>query len=180
MRLDPLASLLLVVDIHERLAPAICNRQEVIDRSRLLIRAAGTLGVPVVVSEHCPRQLGRTVDAILAEAPAGSIVEKTHFSCADEPAVRDRVAAAGRRQIVVTGMEAHVCVLQSALGFAERGYQVFAVADAIGSRTPEARALALERLRANAVETVNTEMVVFEWLGRADRPEFRELLPLIK
>ena len=173
-------SLLLVVDVHERLARAVANAREVVANNRVLLRAAGLLGVRALVSEHCPPSLGPTLPDVLEFCPPGVTVAKTHFSCAAEPAVVERVAASGARQIVVTGMEAHVCVLQSAIGFRARGYEVFVVRDAAGSRTAASHAAGLERLAASGVTIVTTEMVVFEWLGRADRPEFKPLLALIK
>lgn len=180
MRLAANASVLLVVDVHVRLAPAVSNPKQVIGRCRALIQAARRLAVPILVSEHCPAQLGPTVPELRELVTGEEIVAKTHFSCADEAAIAAHLLALGRRQIVVAGMEAHVCVLQSALGLAELGYQVAVVGDAVGSRTAESRATALARLGRNGVDEVTTEMVIFEWLHRADRPEFRELLALVK
>jgi len=115
-----------------------------------------------------------------ALARSEDILGKVHFSCADEPALLQRIASLARPQVVIAGMEAHVCVLQTALGLAERGYRVCVVADATGSRTSVSHATAMERLRMAEIMVVTTEMVLFEWLERADRPEFRALLALIK
>jgi len=117
---------------------------------------------------------------VAALSAEGSTLPKTHFSCAAEPALAARVAHSGRKQLVVAGIEAHVCVLQTALGFGSAGYDVFVVADATTSRRAESRRVALDRLAAAGVHVVTTEMVVFEWLERADRSEFRTLLALIK
>ena len=92
----------------------------------------------------------------------------------------DLLRSSGRKQVILTGTETHVCVLQSALGLLEAGFQVFLVADAASSRTPENRTLAIERLRAAGVAIVSTEMVLFEWLQRAGTDAFRKMLPLIK
>ncbi len=173
-------SLLLVVDVHEKLVPAVHGAERVIGNCAILLRAAPRLAVPMLVTEHCPERLGPTVAQLRALVRGPDIVSKVHFSCADEPALIQRIAALTRPQIVIAGMEAHVCVLQTALGLAERGFRPYVVADATGSRRPDSHAVAMERLRMADIPVVTTEMVLFEWLERADRPELRELLALIK
>lgn len=173
-------SCLLVVDVQEGLVPAVADPQRVIDRCGVLMRAATRLGVPIIVSEQYPKGLGHTVAALRHHTPPGAVVEKVHFSCAADPVLRERIGVLGRGQVVVAGMEAHVCVLQTALDLAEQGYHVFVAADACSSRDPQNAAAAFERMRRNGVETVATEMVVFEWLHRAATPEFKKLMALIK
>ncbi|MBX9635347.1 MAG: isochorismatase family protein, partial [Magnetospirillum sp.] len=107
-------------------------------------------------------------------------VEKIHFACSAEPAIADRLAGFGRDQVVIAGIEAHVCVLQTALGLKEKGYQVFVAADACSSRLAANHQAAMQRLSANGVQVVSVEMVVFEWLHRAGTPEFKDLVALIK
>ena len=108
------------------------------------------------------------------------LFRSTHFSCAAEPGVLDLLASCERRQVVVCGTETHVCVLQTAFGLHSAGYEVFVVADASSSRSPENRQAALARLQAGGIGIVTTEMVLFEWLHQAGTDEFRTLLPLIK
>ena len=134
----------------------------------------------MVVSEQYPKGLGPTVGELLELAPDGAVMEKLHFSCASDPAIRARFDAGGRDQVVIAGIEAHVCVLQSALGFAQAGYKVAVVADACASRTEANHEAAMARLAANGVEVVTVEMVLFEWLHRAGMPEFKELSALIR
>jgi len=102
------------------------------------------------------------------------------LALAAEPGIVDLLRASGRQQVILTGTETHVCVLQTALGLREAGFDVYLVADAASSRTPENRQAAIDRLRAAGVGIVTTEMVLFEWLHRAATEEFRTLLPLIK
>lgn len=173
-------SLLLVIDIQEKLAPAICDGDAVIANSVRLLTASARLDIPAFVSEQYVRGLGPSLPAVQAAATHARFFEKTHFSCAAEPGVLDLLRAAGRRQIIMTGTETHVCVLQSACGLLEAGFQVFLVADASSSRAPANRTAAIERLRANGVQIVSCEMVLFEWLYKAATDEFRALLPLIK
>ena len=180
LRLCARRSLLLVVDVHEKLAPVIDGSERVVGNCAVLMRSASRLAVPILMSEHCPERLGPTVAQLRSLARGSDIISKVHFSCADEPALIERIAVIMRPQIVVAGMEAHVCVLQTALGLAEHGYRPYVVADATGSRRLESHAVAMERLRMANIPVVTTEMVLFEWLNRADRPELRALLALIK
>jgi nicotinamidase-related amidase len=175
---------LLVVDIQARLLPHIYNADQVLLNTELLLVAARRLGVPVTVSEQYPKGLGPTVDKLNAFIEGAKVMEKMHFSCAADAEIRRRVRhldqAEGRDQLVIVGIEAHVCVLQSALGFAQAGQHVAVVADATGSRRLENHEKALKRLRHNDIEVVTAEMVLFEWLGVAGTDEFRELSKLIK
>lgn len=180
MLLSAGASLLLVVDVQERLAPAIEGGAAVIERVRTLIRAARLLDIPVLATEQYPRGLGPTVAEVAALLPPGAVLEKIHFSCAAEPGFLDRVRAFSRPQILVAGTEAHVCVLQTAFGLKEAGFSVHVAADAVGSRDPANRSLALDRMRLAGIPAVSTEMAVFEWLHRADHPVFKDVLALIK
>ena len=173
-------SLLLVVDVQEKLAPAIHDGAAAIANNRRLLASAGRLGIPVFVSEQYVRGLGSTVTDLLPLPAGAQIIEKMHFSCAREPGFLEMLSETGRRQIVVTGMETHVCVLQTVLGLREAGYTVFLVEDAASSRTPANRAAAVERMCAAGAHVVTTEMVVFEWLQKAGTEDFRALLPLIK
>ncbi len=180
MLLDAARSTLLVVDIQERLAPAIHGIDDVVANSARLIRAARRLAVPVVASEQYPRGLGHFVPPIAELLPDGAVVDKVEFSAAANPGVTDHLARAGRPEVVVCGIEAHVCVLQTALDLAQRGVPVTVVRDACSSRRPESAAAAWDRLGRHGIELVTTEMVLFEWMRRADSPEFREISKLIK
>ncbi|KXB29945.1 hydrolase [Dechloromonas denitrificans] len=173
-------SLLLLVDLQEKLAPAIFEGERVIANSVRLLEGARQLGVPAFVSEQYVRGLGPSVAAIRSAAIDAHFFEKTHFSCAAEPGVIDLLRAARRPQVVLTGTETHVCVLQTAFGLLGAGFEVFLVADAASSRTPENRSAAIERMRAAGIQIVTSEMVLFEWLHAAGTDEFRRLLPLIK
>ena len=173
-------SSLLVVDVQEKLAPAVADSEAVVSRIALLLTAAERLSVPVTLSEHYPKGIGRTLPSLAALAPPDSILEKITFACGATESFRQRFDALGRRQVVVCGMETHVCVLQSALALLEQGSDVFLVEDAVASRRHSDRDAAIARLRAAGGTIVTAEMVVFEWLARADDPAFRELLALIK
>ena len=173
---DRAVDALVLVDLQARLLPAIVRGKAVVRRARLLARAARAVGVPVVLTEQTPGKLGSTVPP-LADVP-GTLVAKTTFDASRDPAFVG--ALAGRRRAVVGGTEAHICVLQTCLGLASRGFAVTVVADAVGSRRPEDRVAALDRLSAAGVIVATSEMVIFEWLGTADDPAFKDLLPLVR
>src|SRR5262245_7914427 len=173
-------SCLLIVDVQEKLAPAMADPAGVIRNAGILLQAAARLDIPVVISEQYPQGLGPTVPELRALAPDSARIAKLSFSCAADPGLRRRIGQSGRPLIVIAGLEAHVCVLQSALGLQQVGYRTVVVADAISSRSPANREAALQRLRENGVEVATTEMAVFEWLGQAGTPEFKELSRLIK
>ncbi len=167
-------SALLVVDLQEKMVPAIDDSEKVVANVIWLIRAAQRIGVPVGAVEQYPKGLGPLVAAVRDLLPKEAITTKEHFSCV---AAKCLAALPGseRAQLVLVGAEAHVCVMQSALDLVEDGKEVFVVADAIGSRHSFDRDLALARMREEGVRIVTREMVVFEWLGRAGTSLFREL-----
>ena len=148
------------------------------------MRAARTLNIPITLSEQYPQGLGPTVDPIRdAFANAGVVVDKVEFSCLRSEQLRERLhelRRQGRPQVVIGGIEAHVCVLQTALDPESQGFEAFVVADAIGSRSKVSRRLAISRLLKAGADVVDSEMVLFEWLERAGTPEFKELQALIK
>lgn len=180
MLLSAADACLLVVDIQDKLLPAVRNQDAVVANTRVLLQAAASLGVPVLASEQYPRGIGHTVAPVAELLPEGCLVEKLHFSCLADPGFAQRFAALGRGQAVVCGLEAHVCVLQTVEQLLSAGHEVFVVADAVSSRAEASHALALRRLEADGARIVTTEMVVFEWLGQAGTPVFRELSRLIK
>lgn len=184
MLLTAARSHLLVVDIQERLMPAIREGDQVVRNARILLTAAARLRVPVTVTEQYPRGLGPTIPEVLERVPASAIRhEKIHFSAAAEPSVDEtisRQSADGRDQLVIAGCEAHVCVLQTALGFREKGHQVILVVDAVSSRAAHSVDTAMLRAAQAGCHLVTTEMVVFEWLAKAGTDEFRALSALIK
>jgi nicotinamidase-related amidase len=173
-------SLLLIVDIQKRLAPSIRNIDGVVEHASALLRAAVRLEIPILFTEQMPGSLGPTIEEVRRLAPDAACIAKAHFNAAAEPSVLAAVNRVDRRQIVVCGTEAHVCVLQTAFGLKSLGFNPIVVCDAIGSRKPADFEAALRRFDFAGIATVSTEMVLFEWLQRADTEEFRDVLPLIK
>jgi nicotinamidase-related amidase len=181
MLLEAAKASLLVVDMQERLLPAMAEKDRVLSRTGILLAAARELGLPVTMSEQYPKGLGHTVAELASNA--AKVFEKLSFSCWRDEHIRRHFIAlheGGRPQVVIAGIEAHVCVLQTAVDMAQAGFAVHAVADAMSSRVPESAALAFERMRHAGVSVINTEMAVFELLGRAGTAQFKSLSGLIK
>ena len=168
-------SCLLVVDFQERLMPAIHDAERIVAHGAWLIQIAQRLAVPALASEQYPTGLGHTVAAIRDLLPVEAFMEKIHFSCAADRDCMRRIDALEREQIMVIGAEAHVCVLQTALGLRAAGKEVYLVADAVSSRSPRDVELALARMRAEGVRIVSREMVAFEWLHQAGTDTFRAI-----
>lgn len=173
-------SCLLIVDVQSGLAPVMFDPERVNRGCGILMKAASRLKIPVMVSEQYPKGLGHTVGELQPLVPDGAVMEKLHFSCAADPAIRKRIGALGRKQLVIAGIESHVCVFQSALGFKQLGFDVVVAADACASRTEMSWTISMNRLAANGVEVASVEMVAFEWLHRAGTPEFKEVSALVK
>jgi nicotinamidase-related amidase len=168
--------MLLVIDLQTKLTPAIEGAVAVVANARRLVDAATLLGAPVLFTEQNPRGLGLTVPE-LAPDP-GVVVRKMTFDACRSSELLVRLPA--DRALILAGCEAHVCVLQTALGLIDRGRKVFVVCDAIGSRRAESKETAAARMASHGVEIVTTEMVVFEWLGTAEHPRFKQAAALIK
>lgn len=179
-RLDPARSLIVVIDLQEKLVPAIADNEAIIDRAKILIAAAERIAAPIVVTEHVPDKIGGTLEALLPFPDGTVVVSKHHFSAADAPGFLEAVEKTGRDQVVILGTEAHVCVLQTALGVAATGRETYVVTDASGSRRHADRDAGYQRLALSGVVPVTSEMVVFEWARSGADPAFRDLHKLIK
>ena len=155
---------------------AIDEGAEAIANARQLAEAARLFGVPTLFTEQNPVRLGPTVPELATDE--AHVFAKMTFDSCRAPGFVDRLGEG--HALILTGCEAHVCVLQTALGLVKKGRRVFVVGDAVGSRRPESKEAALRRMERNGVEIVTTEMVVFEWLGSADNPRFRQAIALIK
>jgi nicotinamidase-related amidase len=175
LRMDASHSVVVLVDYQERLMPAIHGGNQVIARARLIAQAAAQLKLPVIATAQNPTKLGRILPVIEGDCP--TVVDKAYFGACDDGLLP--LLPAGS-DIVIAGCEAHVCLLQTALGLMEAGYRVWVVADASGSRRPSDHELAMRRLSSAGAQVVSAEMVVFEWLRTYEHPCFREISTLVK
>ena len=180
MLIDAATSCLLVIDIQAKLNPVMFAPERAPSGAAKLLMGADMLGVPAVVTEQYPKGVGQTVDDLLDFMPEGSPMEKNTFSCMADEAFQARFQALGKKQAVIAGIEAHICVLQTALSLLAEGIEVFVVEDATASRTPENHCAGLERIRDEGGRIVTVEMVLFEWLKRSGTPEFKQISQLIK
>ena len=174
-RMDSRRCSLVLVDYQARLLPAIFDGQRVLANAMLLADAARLLGVAVLGTEQNPAGLGPNVDAVRQRC--ASTLAKMHFDACEE-GLLDRLG--DTPELVLAGCEAHVCLLQTALGLRRAGREVWVVADACGSRTAADHALAMQRLRDAGARIVGTEMVLFEWLHDCRHPAFKPVLALVK
>ncbi len=178
------ASQLLIIDAQERLAAAMPPDELdlVVGNINRLITAAKTLGVPVIATQQYSKGLGPIIETIRDNLPdAHEPTEKTAFSCCTAPGFERNISLhPERRQLVVVGMEAHICIVQTISGLQRWGYQVFVPADAVVSRNPQHKECVLERMRHCGVQVVCTESVGFEWIGDSSDAQFRTVSSLFK
>ena len=172
-------SVLMVIDIQERLVPAMSHAQKVIRNTNTLISVAIKLGIPIIVTEQYPKGLGKTVPEVNYNINGVPVYEKITFSgCTDE--VITTLRQLGKRKIIITGMETHVCVFQTVRDLLAHGYQVFVVGNAVCSRTKENYLNGLSQMSAMGAVVTNTETVFFDLMKMAGTHSFRELSKLIK
>lgn len=178
---DAAECLLLVVDVQQSIAQSIPNKviKRVVKNTNLLMRAAGILNIPIILTECNPDTLGGTELSILSLIEPKDIFSKTNFSACKNKAIADTIDAAKRPQIILTGTEAHVAILQTATDLLLRGYTVFVVEDSICSRTLENYQNALSRLSRSDVIMTCAESVLFEWVQDSENPKFRKVQSLL-
>lgn len=181
--LDVAASALLVIDVQERflkVVPSIAADQPCGRNLRILLQAAAWLNVPRLLSEQYPAGLGATLPHLIEVAPEVPRLPKMHFSCAEDPALAGAIDRLGRRQLVLAGIEAHVCVLTTAADLVARGYAVVIAGDAIASRDPTHVPMAIAALRDLGALVVPTETIVMRWQRQAGVGHFKALAQLIR
>ncbi len=176
--MSPGDTALVVIDVQERLVPAIAGHRRVVWNIRRLIDGAKVLGLPILASEQYPKGLGPTVPE-LAER-LGVIPSKLAFSCCGSPEILRELESCGVQKILVCGIEAHVCVQQTVLDLLAHGWRVYVAADAVGSRREIDRRIALGRMDSSGATLTTTEAALFEWCQVAGTPQFKEISRLAK
>lgn len=166
-------SCLIVIDVQERLLPGIHESAALVNHCDSLVELAQALEIPVYATEQYPEGVGPTAEPLRGRIGADAFIGKTHFSCVDAPQFAETLEKISQQQIIICGMEAQACVLQSALSFKAMGKQVFVVADAISSRHTLDTETAIARMREEGIKIVTREMVGFEWLRRSDAEGFK-------
>jgi nicotinamidase-related amidase len=181
MRLERARTALVVIDVQERLFPFIHTHEALANEIVRLVRGARRLELPIVVTEQYPKGLGPTIEPVReALGPDYKPLEKMSFSCAGDAAFLTALDGIGREQILLCGIETHVCVYQTAIDLLDRGYRVYLVEDAVGSRAPHNRDLAIRRIEQGGGTLTSVEMALFEILEVSGTPEFKAIVDLVK
>jgi nicotinamidase-related amidase len=178
-KLDRNTACVLVVDVQEKLVPVMWNFPSVEKYCRAMILAGRELGMPVLATEQYPKGLGGTAASIREALPAPPLV-KMHFSCGADPAFAQALAATGRKQVIVVGVETHVCVFQTVRDLLDLGYEVYVCADAVTSRFEEHRRIALEQMRGLGAVVTSAETAIFDLLHLCGTPEFKRVSALVR
>lgn len=180
--LEPGRCALLVVDLQEKLLPPIWEKERLLRNSQLLVRLAGILGIPALVTTQYAKGLGNIVPEIASLLPAIPPIDKLMFSCFGSDAFCSALKKlpGQRTTVLLCGMESHICVMQTAMGALREGYLVHVASDAVSSRTELNWRIGLERMRAGGAILSSTEMMIYELLRSSGAPAFRELLPYLK
>jgi|SRR3989339_587769 len=173
-------SALVVIDFQGNLAQAMDNKQDLFNNAEKIIRGAQALGIPVLATEQIPAKLGATIPEIARHLTGVKIIAKEDFSCWQNESFKRELTALDRKQILIIGIEAHICVYQTAMALVDAGYEVQVVADAISSRTPQNRITGIQKMAAGSVGITSTEMALFELLKTAADPRAKQIFQIVK
>lgn len=173
---------LILVDIQEKLLPPIWQKEQLVKNSQLLVRLSGILKIPAIVTTQYAKGLGDTIPELSSLLPENAPIDKMMFSCFGSDVFCSSLKRLPgiRTTVLLCGMEAHICVMQTALGALREGYVVHVASDAVGSRTEWNWRIGLDRMRAAGAVISSTEMMIYELLRSSGNPEFKELLPHLK
>ena len=170
----------LVIDIQERLVPVMEESEQLVENCSKLIQGLQILGLPLLVTQQYTKGLGETIDEIKSLIPDFQYIEKKDFSCLDEPVFAEKLALSGAKNVIICGIESHVCVLQTALDLKASGYHPVVVFDCVSSRSFDNVDLAAERFRYEGIMMTSMESILFELTRSAGAPGFKEISKLVK
>ena len=173
-------SVLVVIDFQGNLARAMDNKEELFDNAQKIIRGMRVFEVPVLATEQVPAKLGPTISEIARHLTGVKIIGKENFSCWKDQFFREELVALNRKQVLIIGIEAHVCVYQTAMDLMESGYEVQVAADAISSRTPQNKITGIQKMGAAGVGITSAEMALFELLKTAADPNAKQIFQIVK
>jgi len=173
-------TVLVVVDIQGKLATLMHEKDRLYDAAGKILRGAKVLGLPAIVTEQNPAGLGATVDELAEDIEGATVIPKFAFSCCGEPVFVDALAATGRKQVLLCGIETHICVYQTAVGLIDAGYEVHVLADAVSSRTALNRRVGLDKMLAAGAQITSVETALFEILGVAEGEKFKQIIRIVK
>jgi nicotinamidase-related amidase len=171
---------LVVVDVQGKLAQLMYDKQFLFNNIQILIKASKILDIPILWCQQCPDSLGLTIPEIAELLTGNEPINKSSFSCCGEKSFNAKLRALNCGQIILCGIEAHVCIYQTAVDLLRKGYEANVIADAISSRTLDNKNIAVSRMAAEGVKISCTEMALFELLKTAEHPQFKQIAKLVK
>ncbi|VAX17748.1 Isochorismatase [hydrothermal vent metagenome] len=171
---------IVIVDVQEKLVPVMSRGENVIANIQKSLLLAKCFDLPVILTEQYPKWLGSTVLAIKKSLPSYDPVTKMAFNCCDDNLFNSRVKKSGMKNLILTGLEAHICVFQTCVSLVEKGFVVHVPVDAVDSRTEENRNVGLDLMKAAGAIITSTETVIYQIMKKAGTSEFREMLKVIK
>lgn len=178
--LDAANTVLLLIDFQERLFPVMFEKEKLLKNVIKLVKGAKVLEIPIILTEQYPKGLGPTLPEIKELIPGVVPIEKVCFNCADAAAFNSALKSLKRKQVLIAGIEAHICVYQTAMALARDGYEVQVVADGAASRDPENKLTAFTRFRMAGIPPTTTEMALFELLKVAQGDKFKQISSIVK
>lgn len=170
----------MVIDIQEKLVPAIYNKDEVVRKNVQLLNGLKAVGCPVIFTQQYTKGLGMTVPELVETQDNFQYLEKMTYSCLDTQEIKDTLEKLGKKTVIISGLETHICVMQTVRDLIAEGYQVYLIADAISSRTEFNYQIGMERMKQEGAVISSVESVLFELLVKAGTPEFKVISKLIK
>lgn len=173
-------SLLIIIDIQEKLIKAAQNSNSLINSANKITKAANILGIPLIITEQYPKGLGQTDPSIIEAYPNVHPIEKTSFSAMQEENFINEIKKFNKKQIILCGIETHICVLQTAIELISNGYDVYILKDASSSRSEFEHKSGLDLLQQYGAKIISTEIAIFQWLRTSKHPHFKEIQALIK
>lgn len=173
-------SIAMIVDYQEKLMPSIHNHEQVIAKIAQLLTGLKTVGCPVIFTQQYTKGLGMTVPELVETQEEFHYLEKVTYSCLDTEEIKEELRKQNKKTVILAGVEAHICVMQTARDLIDQGYQVCIVTDCISSRTEENRQVGIERMKQEGAYVTSVESVLFELLVKAGTPEFKTISKLIK
>jgi len=174
------AAVLVIIDIQGNLAQAMFDKENIFANTIKMIKGFKTLGLPIIVTEQTPQKLGQTIPPVAVEIEDITPIAKESFSCWLNTQFCEQLESLSRRYVVLTGIESHVCVYQTALDLLANGYSVYLVADAVSSRTPENRQIGINAMKRAGAQIASAEMILFELLRSAADPKAKDIFKIVK
>jgi isochorismate hydrolase len=178
LKLDNTA--LVMIDIQGKLWNIMSEKEALLENARKLVMGLKTLRIPIILTEQNPKGLGPTVPELMQAMPEVQPIPKFSFSCCQDQGFLHALSNLNRKQILVCGIESHICVYQTTLALLEAGYEVQVVADAVSSRALRNRDIALSRMQSEGAKLTVVEMALYELLATSESPQFKEILKVIK